>query len=117
MLEVSCSRPLRAKAGDLPIRWVEADVRDFHLDVRYGLIFARGNIFDFMLTRRDQEAMLARVREHLVDGGQFMYDVAEMPPSRMVTNLEEEAWFTSNIVERAADQLELFQASATLRIV
>src|SRR5262245_59824109 len=64
----------RTKAGTLPIRWVEADVRDFHLDRRYPLIFARGTVLNFMLTRLDQEAMLSRVREHLADGGQFMFD-------------------------------------------
>jgi SAM-dependent methyltransferase len=53
----------RARSRDLPIRWVEADGRNFPLDTSYPLIFARGAVFDFMLTRADQEAMLARVRE------------------------------------------------------
>lgn len=67
----------RSKADDLPIRWVEGDVRNFHLDRQYSLIFARGGVFDFMLTRPDQEAMLACVREHLADGGRFMVDTCE----------------------------------------
>ncbi|MFN2236986.1 MAG: class I SAM-dependent methyltransferase, partial [Anaerolineales bacterium] len=37
----------RQKARDLPICWVEADVRDFHLQQRYDFIFARGGVFDF----------------------------------------------------------------------
>ena len=65
----------RQKARDLPIRWVEADVRDFHLEQRYNFIFARGGIFDFLLTRQDQEAMLTCVKEHLTDDGKFMFDV------------------------------------------
>jgi SAM-dependent methyltransferase len=84
----------RTKAGGLPIRWVEADVRDFHLDRRFKLIFARGGVFDFLLTRVDQEAMLACVREHLADNGQFMVDLCEMRPSRMQSNPEELEWFT-----------------------
>jgi SAM-dependent methyltransferase len=84
----------RARAGDLRIRWVEADVRNFELDMTYSLIFARGCIFDFMLTRVDQEAMLARVREHMTDRGQFMFDICERPPIRMVNELEEVEWFT-----------------------
>jgi len=84
----------RLKTRDLPIRWVEGDVRDFHLDRRYKLIFARGNVFDFMLTLDDQEAMLARVHEHLADDGLFMVDISYLPPSRMVTVLEEVEWFT-----------------------
>ena len=34
----------RAKASTLPIQWIEADVRDFHLGRTYALIFARGNV-------------------------------------------------------------------------
>jgi SAM-dependent methyltransferase len=82
----------RARAGDLPIRWVEADARDFHLQRRYALIFARGCVFDFMLTRADQEAMLSCVREHLADAGQFMFDTGERLPSDM-TNRAENAWY------------------------
>lgn len=82
------------RAGDLPIRWVEADVRDFHLARRFALIFARGDVFDFMLTRADQEAMLARVREHLADNGRFMFDTMALPPSRLVNAPEEVDWFT-----------------------
>lgn len=83
-----------AKAGDLPVRWVEADVRDFHLDTRYALIFARGCVFNFMLTRADQEAMLACVREHLAEKGQFLLDVVYLAPGQMVDTPTEEAWFT-----------------------
>jgi SAM-dependent methyltransferase len=84
----------RQKAGDLPIHWVEADVRDFHLERRFPLIFARGCVFDFMLIRQDQEAMLACVYEHLADGGQFMFDICGRPPNEMVNEFEEVAWFT-----------------------
>ena len=84
----------RQKAGDLSVRWVEADMRDFHLKQRYGFVFARGGVFDFLLTRQDQEAMMACVREHLVDDGQFMFDVCHLPLSQMVTELDEKEWFT-----------------------
>ncbi len=84
----------REKAGDLPIRWVEGDVRDFHLDRRFQLIFARGNVFDFMLMRTDQEAMLSSVREHLAEDGVFLFDISYLPPERMVSTTEEVEWFT-----------------------
>ena len=84
----------RQKARDLPICWVEADVRDFHLQQRYDFIFARGGVFDFLLTRQDQEAMLTCVQEHLMDDGKFMFDVCHLPPSQMVNELEEVEWFT-----------------------
>lgn len=84
----------KQQAGDLPIRWVEADVRDFHLGTAYDLIFARGTVFQFMLTRIDQEAMLACVREHLRDGARFMFDVWYFHPNRMIDKIEERAWYT-----------------------
>lgn len=84
----------KQRAGALPIRWVEADIRDFHLGMMYDLVFARGTVFQFMLTRVAQEAMLACVREHLRDGAQFMFDVWYISPDKMVDTLEEKAWFT-----------------------
>ena len=84
----------RSRTGNLPIRWVEADMRDFHLNRHYAFIFARGAVFNFMLTRKDQEAMLSRVYEHLADGGQFLFDNLLMQPAQMVDELEETAWYT-----------------------
>jgi len=84
----------RQKAGKLPIHWVEADVRDFHLNQCFQLIFARGCVFDFMLTRQDQEAMLACVQEHLADNGQFMFDICVRLPSEMINKPEEVPWYS-----------------------
>jgi SAM-dependent methyltransferase len=83
----------RQAAGDLPIRWVEADARDFQLETRFPIAFARGCVINFMLTRIDQEAMLARVREHLTPGGIFMFDTCYNRPPRMVDEPDEVAWF------------------------
>lgn len=84
----------RTRTGNLPIRWVEADVRDFHLDRRYPFIFARGDVFNFMLTRHDQEAMLARVQEHLTADGKFLVDTLPMRPEKMVDDPEDVPWYT-----------------------
>ena len=84
----------RQTAGELSIDWVEADVRNFHLDRCFSRIFARGCVFDFMLSRQDQESMLACVHQHLTDDGQFMFDVCDRPLGQMVDQPEEEAWYT-----------------------
>jgi SAM-dependent methyltransferase len=55
----------RRKAPDLPITWIESDVRSFHLGGRFRFIFESGATFQHLLARPDQEAMLARVREHI----------------------------------------------------
>jgi len=84
----------RAKAGDLPIRWVEADIRTFQLETQFPLIFTTGFVFHHLLTRPDQEAMLARVREHLAPEGQFVVDIWFLPPTSMADVPEEKAWYS-----------------------
>jgi SAM-dependent methyltransferase len=83
----------RSKAGDLPIQWVEADVRDFHLGKQFNLIYAPGSVFEHLLDRKDQEAMLANVCEHLADDGVFVVAI-RFPQSRAMDNVaEEQDWF------------------------
>lgn len=64
----------RRKSGDLPVRWVEADARAFDLGAVFRLIFLTGNAFQMFLTRADQEALLARVGEHLEGDGLFAFE-------------------------------------------
>jgi len=65
----------RRKAGDLPIRWVEADARNFDLGERFRFVFMTGNAFQAFITRVEQEAVLRSVRKHLADGGIFVFEV------------------------------------------
>lgn len=64
----------RRKSGDLPVRWVRADAREFDLGERYRLIYITGNSFQAFLTRADQEALLDRVRAHLHPEGLFAFE-------------------------------------------
>jgi SAM-dependent methyltransferase len=84
----------RQKAKELPVHWIEADVRTFLLETRFSLIFATGATFQHLLTRSDQEAMLARVREHLTTEGHFAFDILLARPKVMVTVEEERDWFS-----------------------
>lgn len=84
----------RAKGGDLPVQWVEADVRRFQLAARFRLIFATSGVFQHMLTRSDQEALLARAREHLAPGGLFAVDVALLHLVAGGGADEEQEWFS-----------------------
>lgn len=84
----------RAKAGGLPIEWIEADVRDFHLGRRFRLIFETGSVFMHLLERREQEAFLACVREHLEPGGRFLFGVMFPHAELIVSEPEEKDWFT-----------------------
>ncbi len=83
----------RQKGAGLPIQWVAGDARTFQLGRTFPLIFARGAVFDFMLTHQEQVAMLARVREHLTADGIFVFDICTHHFSEMV-NQAESLWFT-----------------------
>jgi trans-aconitate methyltransferase len=82
----------RRKAADLPITWVEADARTFHIPTSFRLIYATTGAFQHMLGRADQEALLARVRAHLAPGGLFAFDVGS--PQVIGEMPEEQPWFS-----------------------
>lgn len=82
----------RHKSGDLPVRWVRADVRDFHLPTRFGLIYMAGGSVHHMLTRTDHESLLSQVRGHLKPGGVFAFDAIIPRPGMMTDAQEEEEW-------------------------
>ncbi len=85
----------KQKAGDLPIKWVLADARAYQFGRTFRLIFESGSVFQHMLIRPDQEAFLARVREHLNDEGQFLFG-SWFPRPDFLTNVEvEKEWFTT----------------------
>ena len=84
----------RTKAGSLPIQWIEADVRNFHLGQQFKFIFEGGGVFMHMLTNADQDAFLACVREHLAPGGRFAISQFFPHCSGLQTVSEEKDWFT-----------------------
>jgi SAM-dependent methyltransferase len=103
----------REKAGALPIRWVEADIRTFQLGRQFQLIFTIGFVFHHLLTRADQEAALARVREHLAPDGQFVVDIWFLHPESLVDNPAEKAWYSyvdQNGVEVKVSGVERYDA-------
>jgi len=63
------------------VRAARADMRDFALDERFGLVYCALNSFEQMLTAADALAALRRVRAHLDTGGLF---VAELRTLRAV---------------------------------
>lgn len=82
----------RHKAGDLPIRWIEADARTFQIDQSFKVIFAVG-FFQHLLERPDQEAVLRRVRAHLAPGGVFAFNVFFPHADSLEEAATEQEWF------------------------
>jgi SAM-dependent methyltransferase len=85
----------KEKAVGLPIEWVVADLRTFHLGRKFRLVFESGSVFHHMLTRQDQEAYLARVWEHLEEDGRLVLSLFLPKSHNLISSNEEEAWFTA----------------------
>ncbi len=76
----------RQKAAErsVCIEWVVADARTFQLQQQFPFIYMLENVFQFFLTRADQEAMLARVREHLLPEGRFLFETRNPSPRNLL---------------------------------
>jgi SAM-dependent methyltransferase len=85
----------RQKSEGVSIEWVVADIRTFQLGRKFRLIFESGSVFHHMLTRQDQEAYLARVREHLEDDGRLVLSLFLPKPRNLTSSEEEEEWFVA----------------------
>lgn len=88
----------RRKAAEsaVSIEWVVADARSFRLDKEFPGIYMLMNAFQFLLTRADHEAMLARVREHLHPEGCFLFETRNPSPRNLfeVRNPEPQVYTT-----------------------
>ena len=78
---VEISQPLIRRAGEKlaslghQAELIRADIRNFHLDKTFDLIFIGFNSFLHLLTDEDAQAALACVREHCHRNTRFMIDI------------------------------------------
>ncbi|MEJ0035115.1 MAG: class I SAM-dependent methyltransferase [Gammaproteobacteria bacterium] len=61
--------------GTSPARYLQEDMRSCHLNERFALIFIAGNSICHLLDIDSFQECMARVREHLAEGGHFIVDV------------------------------------------
>jgi SAM-dependent methyltransferase len=73
----------KAAGQGVTVEWVVADARAFSLGRQFPFSFMLANAFQFFLTREDQEAMLARVREHLTPDGCFLFETRNPTPRNL----------------------------------
>lgn len=73
----------KAAARALAVEWVVADARSFQLGRQFPFVFMLMNAFQFLLTRADYEALFARVREHLLPGGRFLFETRNPSPGNL----------------------------------
>ena len=76
----------RQKAAQqaVSIDLVVADARTFHLQKQFSFVYMLENAFQFFLTREDQEALFARVREHLLPEGCFLFETRNPSPRNLL---------------------------------
>ena len=65
-----------------------ADVRDFDLGERFGLVYFPSFSFDHLLERGDQIRALETIRRHIAPGGAYAFDLAHVPDLK-----EDSGWF------------------------
>src|SRR5712691_158703 len=80
---IAWARQKAAKQG-LSIEWVVGDARTLHLQKQFPFIYMLENVFQFFLTRADHEAMLARVREHVLPKGCFLFETRNPTPRNLL---------------------------------
>jgi 2-polyprenyl-3-methyl-5-hydroxy-6-metoxy-1,4-benzoquinol methylase len=73
----------KALSHGVSIEWAVADARTFHLHRQFTFIYMLGNAFQHFLTRADQEALLACVREHLRPEGCFLFGTRNPSPRNL----------------------------------
>jgi SAM-dependent methyltransferase len=72
-----------ASGQDLPVRWVQADMREFHLEERFGLAIIPARSFLHLLNPDDHVQALSNIREHLAPGGRLILNLF-VPDLRMI---------------------------------
>ncbi len=80
MIELASQKALKQ---EISIDWMVADARSFHLRKQFSFIYMLGNAFQHFLTRMDQEALLACVREHLHPEGSFLFCTRNPSPRNL----------------------------------
>lgn len=75
----------RQKAAEqaISVEWVVADARTVRLPEEFRCIYMVGNAFQLFWTREDQEALLARVRDHLDPEGCFLFETRNPSPQNL----------------------------------
>lgn len=79
---IELARQKAAKQG-VSVDWVVSDARTFHLQKHFQFVYMLENVFQFFLTREDQDAMLGRVREHLSPEGCFLFETRNPSPQNL----------------------------------
>ncbi|HET9954433.1 MAG TPA: methyltransferase domain-containing protein [Polyangiaceae bacterium] len=70
------------------VKLEQGDMREVRLERRFPLVIAPFNAILHLYDRRDVEAFLLRVREHLAEDGQFVFDFSIPQPEDLIRDPE-----------------------------
>jgi SAM-dependent methyltransferase len=82
----------RVKAGNLPIRWLLGDFRDYALGQSFDTALSCAHAFQGLMTEDDQRRYLACARRHLVAGGILAFDTRNTAPAHLDVDGRESFW-------------------------
>ncbi len=100
----------KAAERALSVEWVVSDARKFQLGRQFPFIYMLMNAFQFLLEREDQEMMLARVREHLLPDGRFLFETRNPSPRNLfqVRHVEPETYTYSDGRQFVASEEQVY---------
>lgn len=83
----------------------QGDARKVRLKQKFDTVVSLFHVFSYQTSQADLQAMLTTVREHLKDGGHFIFDcwygpaVYASPPQNRIKRLEDESTLVTRICE------------------
>jgi SAM-dependent methyltransferase len=107
----------RAKAGNLPIRWVLGDFRDYDLGQSFDTALSCAHAFQGLMTEDDQRRYLACARRHLVIGGVLAFDTRNTAPVHLDVDGRESFWHSFTMPDgRVIDTstIDVFDAATAI---
>lgn len=110
VMGLDASQPMldlaRHKSANLPIQWIQGDIRDFQLKKAFDLIIMAGNSFQALLSESDQMDMLSCVKQHLSPSGVFVFNTRNPQEHDFETIPEFEFWHSFQDV--AGEEVQVY---------
>lgn len=106
----------KARAATVHIEWVEADMAEFKLGHRFGLVVIPFRSFQLLATPEAQVSCLNAVRRHLSRGGYLAFNLFNPAPLAALTNPAYGASIKQRNVQQNADGATFTQAYRGLRL-
>lgn len=86
LLEIARSKTI----GESNPAWIQADMRTFELDLKFGVVISPGHSFQFMNTAEEQVQCLEQVNRHLLPGGWLILHLDHQDVRWLADLLEDE---------------------------